>query len=147
MTEFEQQVLKTLNDIQARLAVIEVNTTKKKRVKKEASEATDTQKSIEQQFKEVMDYWNMKFKKSLKYSKCHRSPIVERLNEGFIIEDFKQVVCNKIDDPYFKDHPQFFMPKTLFGTKMDVYLNSGVIHDEEVKPIQSEMQFVDSGGL
>ncbi len=130
MTEFEQFMVNALNNIQERLSVIEANTTKKKRVVKKEPLIEDGKQIIEREFKEILDYWNMKFQKSLKYSKCHRAPIVDRIKEGFQVEDFKQVICNKMNDPYFNDHPQFFMPKTLFGTKMDVYLNGGVIKPE-----------------
>ncbi|GAG85663.1 unnamed protein product, partial [marine sediment metagenome] len=50
--------------------------------------------------------------------------ISERLNEGFTVDDMKKAVdikCSKwLDDPYMTS---YLRPETLFGTKMESYLN------------------------
>lgn len=131
MTEldmFMQHVESSLDDIVKKLDIVISNTTKKP---KKTGEKKQTDMLLETQFEEVLAYWNEKFGKNLKKSKCHRDPIIARLKEGFTVDEFKTVIGNKIDDPWFKKTPRYFLPSTLFGTKMDTYLNCGVCRDVE----------------
>ena len=47
-----------------------------------------------------------------------------RLKEGFTVEDCKQVVDGQKLDPYFLEHPKYFRPSTLFGSKFEGYLSA-----------------------
>jgi hypothetical protein len=50
--------------------------------------------------------------------------LLARFNEGYTLEDFKQVIDVKTEE--WKDNPEFFKylrPETLFGSKFDSYLN------------------------
>ena len=55
--------------------------------------------------------------------------IIARLNEGFAIEDFKQVIDNKcklwnhVPEGGHFDGRKYLRPSTLFGEKFDEYLN------------------------
>ena len=108
------------------IKTIEANTTKKPRVKKEA---TPEKIEFEEQFKAVIDMYNDELNKSLKYSKCHKTPIMARLRSGFVLEDFRKVINNKRHDEFFVKNPQYMMPQTLFGEKMDKYLACGKIEN------------------
>jgi len=147
MEEFDilrAEVMSALSEINEKIDMIIENTTKKKR---KPSDKKQEDMLLESQFEEVLEYWNKKFGKNLKKSKCHRDPILARLKEGFSVDEFKAVIANKIDDPWFKKTPRYFLPATLFGTKMDTYLNAGVCHDENEVVVQNELEFKDSGGL
>ena len=50
--------------------------------------------------------------------------MLARFNEGYTLEDFKQVIDIKTAE--WKDSPEFskyLRPETLFGSKFDGYLN------------------------
>ena len=50
--------------------------------------------------------------------------VVTRLKEGFTVEDCKQVIDGQKLDPYFLEHPKYFRPATLFGSKFEGYLSA-----------------------
>lgn len=76
-------------------------------------------------YKTVVDYLNQaidsKFKST---SEATKKLIKARHNEGFTLEDFKQVIDNKVAD-WKKDKKmaKFLRPQTLFGNKFEAYLN------------------------
>lgn len=47
-----------------------------------------------------------------------------RLKEGFTVEDCKAVIDGQKLDPYFLEHPKYFRPSTLFGSKFEGYLSA-----------------------
>ena len=95
-------------------------------------------------YKEIIDYLN--FKVNTKYkdtTKKTRSLIKSRFNEGFTLEDFKQVIDKKcVDWLRDKDMSRFLRPETLFGTKFESYLNQkeGKI---TTKDLANNMDFTD----
>jgi uncharacterized phage protein (TIGR02220 family) len=46
-----------------------------------------------------------------------------RMNEGFIIDDFKTVIDVKYDEWKNTDMEKYLRPETLFGNKFESYLN------------------------
>ncbi|MER2095106.1 MAG: conserved phage C-terminal domain-containing protein [Aerococcus urinaeequi] len=76
-------------------------------------------------FKLVVDYLNQQTGKQYKpSSKATQRLITARLNEGFSVEDFKQVIDNKVADWINdKKFSEYLRPETLFGTKFESYLN------------------------
>lgn len=73
----------------------------------------------------VIEYLNKTCSKNFSpKSKLNRDKITARLNEGFLLEDFKKVIEIKnrkwSGDPKMKD---FLRPETLFGNKFEAYLN------------------------
>ena len=78
-------------------------------------------------FKSVIDYLNIKTGKSYRLADTHKKLIRARYNEGYILEDFKKVIDNKVAD--WKDNKEFskyLQPSTLFGNKFDSYLNQEI---------------------
>lgn len=76
-------------------------------------------------YKEIIDYLNEKTDSSFKStSEVTKKLIKARCNEGFVIEDFKQVIDNKVAD-WKKDKKmsKFLRPQTLFSNKFEAYLN------------------------
>ena len=76
-------------------------------------------------YREIIDYLNQKTGKSFKHSAAgHRKAIKARWNDGYRPDEFKKVIDNKCGD-WLKDTKmvQYLQPSTLFGTKMDQYLN------------------------
>ena len=74
--------------------------------------------------KEVISYLNLKAKKNFKIdTTSHQKFIKARLKEGYVIEDFKKVVDIMVAKWKGTEYEQYLQPQTLFGNKMDNYLN------------------------
>lgn len=87
---------------------------------------------VEIPYKEIVDYLNLvcgtKYKSTTKKT---QDCIKARWNEGFRLDDFKQVINNKagewINDTKWS---KFLRPETLFGNKFEGYLNQA-----KIKPV------------
>lgn len=78
-------------------------------------------------YKEVIDYLNERTNQHYKSSTNKtRSLIKARLNEGFKLDDFKEVIDKMCIDWYGTDMQKYLRPETLFGTKFESYLNRQV---------------------
>ena len=74
--------------------------------------------------KEVISYLNLKAKKNFKVDTAsHQKFIKARLKEGYVLEDFKKVVDIMVAKLQVTEYEQYLQPQTLFGNKMDNYLN------------------------
>ena len=74
--------------------------------------------------KEVISYLNLKSKKNFKVNTAsHQKFIKARLKEGYVLEDFKKVVDIMVAKWKGTEYEQYLQPQTLFGNKMDNYLN------------------------
>ena len=75
-------------------------------------------------YKEIISYLNLKAKKNFKVNTAsHQKFIKARLKEGYVLEDFKKVVDVMVAKWKGTDYEQYLQPQTLFGNKMDNYLN------------------------
>lgn len=75
-------------------------------------------------YKDVIDYLNQQTGKHYKSTtKKNQTVIRARTDEGFTLDDFKQVVNNKVDEWKGTDMEKYLRPETLFGTKFEGYLN------------------------
>ena len=73
---------------------------------------------------EVISYLNLKAKKNFKVNTAsHQKFIKARLKEGYVLEDFKKVVDVMVTKWKGTEYEQYLQPQTLFGNKMDNYLN------------------------
>ena len=76
---------------------------------------------------EVISYLNLKAKKNFKVDTAsHQKFIKARLKEGYVLEDFKKVVDIMVTKWKGTDYEQYLQPQTLFGNKMDNYLNQPI---------------------
>jgi len=77
--------------------------------------------------KEVISYLNLKAKKNFKVDTAsHQKFIKARLKEGYVLEDFKKVVDIMVAKWQGTEYEQYLQPQTLFGNKMDNYLNQPI---------------------
>lgn len=75
--------------------------------------------------KEVISYLNLKAKKNFKVDTAsHHKFIKARIKEGYTLEDFKKVVDIMSAKWIGTEYEQYLQPQTLFGNKMDNYLNT-----------------------
>lgn len=79
-------------------------------------------------FKEIIEYLNEQTGKNYSHTaKGNKKFISARWNEGFRLDDFKQVIDNKVKDWLNnKEMNQYLRPQTLFNNKFDMYLNQYV---------------------
>lgn len=80
-------------------------------------------------YKNIVDYLNAKAKTAYRHTgKKTQSLIKARMNEGFVEEDFRKVIDNRVhawaDDP---EMVEYLRPETLFSNKFEGYLNAKVI--------------------
>lgn len=76
------------------------------------------------QCKEIIDYLNLKANTNYKYTTSKTQTLIKaRYNEGFIIDDFKRVIDNKVSEWKNTEMEKYLRPETLFGTKFESYLN------------------------
>ena len=78
--------------------------------------------------KEVVSYLNLKAKKNFKVDTAsHQKFIKARLKDGYVLEDFKKVVDIMVAKWKGTEYEQYLQPQTLFGNKMDNYLNQPML--------------------
>ena len=77
-----------------------------------------------EQAKEVIAYLNQATVSRYRPVGKNIQQVVTRLKEGFTVDDCKQVVDGQKLDPYFLEHPKYFRPSTLFGSKFESYLSA-----------------------
>lgn len=98
-------------------------------IDKELDIDIDKERDIVEQkipFSEIIDYLNLKASKKFKTTDKHKTLIRARWNEGQKLDDFKQVIDNKVHDaenPRDLFDAKYLQPSTLFGAKFDQYLN------------------------
>lgn len=74
--------------------------------------------------KEIINYLNLKTNSSYKYTtKATQQKINARLNEGYILDDFIDVIDKKYNEWIGTEFERYMNPDTLFGTKFEKYLN------------------------
>lgn len=66
-------------------------------------------------------------------NKAAKRTISARLNEGYTLEDFQKVIDIKVAEWTGTDYEKYLNPETLFGNKMDKYLNQPVQKPPEDK--------------
>lgn len=94
-------------------------------------------------YEEIVQYLNQKTGKNFKStSKATQRHIKARFTDGFVLDDFKQVIDNKCGD-WLRDRKmkEYLRPETLFGTKFESYLNSKTTTTKQTGP------YIDSCGL
>ncbi|CAM3512730.1 conserved phage C-terminal domain-containing protein [Erysipelothrix anatis] len=83
-------------------------------------------------FEEIVNYLNLRAGKRFKVTADVKSHVNARFNEGFTLQDFKDVIDKKclewINDSKMS---KYLQPSTLFGTKFQNYLNQEVTKNKQ----------------
>lgn len=101
---------------------------KKKEVrgkKEEVNKDHSTAKAERIPYKEIIDYLNEQTGRRYSHKAAKNQDLIKaRWNEGFRVDDFKQVIDTKVKD-WSNDSKmnQYLRPVTLFSNKFDDYLN------------------------
>ena len=86
-----------------------------------------------QEREEIINYLNEKSGKAYRPNSDKTKRLISaRLNEGFIVQDFKTVIDNKVSSWLGnKDMEKYLRPETLFGTKFEGYLNERRVNKQD----------------
>lgn len=88
--------------------------------------------NIDNKIVNIINYLNEKLGTKYKANtKATKSIIKARLDEGFTVEDFKKVIDKKVSQWKGTEMEQYLRPQTLFGTKMESYLNQNIVKEEK----------------
>jgi uncharacterized phage protein (TIGR02220 family) len=102
-------------------------TIKQKTKPKDRNENTNYDSDV---YEEIIQFLNQATGKNYKSkSVINKKFITQRLNDGFSIDDFKQVISVKSQNWLGTRMEQFLRPETLFSNKFESYLNENVITD------------------
>ena len=79
-------------------------------------------------YEDIINFLNQATGKNYKTnSVINRKFITQRLNDGFTIEDFRQVISVKSTNWLGSKMEQFLRPETLFSNKFESYLNENIV--------------------
>ena len=91
-------------------------------------------------YQEIIEFLNEKADRQYRHTtEKYRRKIRSRWQEGMKLQDFKDVVKIKVAE--WKGNPkmeEYLRPQTLFGTKMDWYLQAEVPEEKEDKIASSD---------
>lgn len=79
---------------------------------------------MQENIKCIIDYLNESIGSNYKYnSKQTIKDITARFKDGFVLDDFYDVIDKKVTEWFNTEMQQYLRPSTLFGTKFEQYLN------------------------
>lgn len=100
--------------------------------KKETFKDTDDDGLLSEISKKVIEHLNKTAGTNFRYtSKLNRSKINARLNEGYKLDDFIDVINKKHKEWQGTEFERYLCPETLFGNKFEKYLNQKEIVKKE----------------
>ena len=89
---------------------------------------TDKEDEFISLFRQIIDYLNLKANTRYKYtSEKYKKSIHARVEEGFTLNDFQEVIDKKCAEWVGTEWEKFLRPETLFGTKFEGYLNQKAV--------------------
>ena len=89
----------------------------------------------------IIDYLNSATSSNYRYqSKATQRLIKARLNDGFTVADFKEVIDKKVKEWKGTEMEKYLRPETLFGTKFESYLNQKEVVAKQTKYAFDYMQ-------
>ena len=82
---------------------------------------------ISDKIKQIVCYLNEKTGKHFRpTNKATVRCVKARLNEGYVVEDFKKVIDTKVSEWSDTEYDKYLNPETMFGNKFDKYLNQNL---------------------
>jgi len=88
------------------------------------NEKKDKKEESKKQIKEIVNYLNSKTNKNFRSTTAKTIKLIKaRLNEGYILGDFKKIIDIKTKEWLNSNFEKYLRPETLFGNKFEGYLN------------------------
>ena len=103
----------------------ETRAERNKNIKNEKNDKEDKKDIYISSIDDIFSYLNLRTGKHFTgRSEAQRKHIIARLKEGYTVEEFKQVIDNKVAAwGHSEKMAVYLRPETLFGTKFETYLN------------------------
>lgn len=100
---------------------------------------------LKENIKCIIDYLNDSIGSKYKYTtKGTIRDIKARLNEGYVLDDFYDVIDKKVKEWINTDMEQYLRPSTLFGNKFENYLNQKTYFNGKLKTSYSSKPTFDN---
>lgn len=81
--------------------------------------------------KQIIDYLNQKLGTRYRHgSDINKKYINARLNEGYTVDDFYEVIDKKCGEWKGTEREKYLRPETLFGNKFESYLNQKIVKEK-----------------
>lgn len=81
--------------------------------------------------KQIIEYLNQKLGTRYRHgSDINKKYINARLNEGYTVDDFCEVIDKKCDEWQGTEREKYLRPETLFGNKFESYLNQNIVKNK-----------------
>jgi len=96
---------------------------------------------MKKEIKDIVNYLNSKTNKNFRSKTKNAIKLIKaRLNEGYVIDDFKKVIDIKTKEWLNSDFEKYLRPITLFGSKFESYLNENKDRStiNKIKAIETE---------
>ncbi len=88
------------------------------------NEKKDKKEESKKQIKEIVNYLNSKANKKFRFTNANTIKLIKaRLNESYVIDDFKKIIDIKTKEWLNSNFEKYLRPITLFGSKFESYLN------------------------
>tara|TARA_R110002020_G_scaffold94031_1_gene226643 strand:+ start:366 stop:938 length:573 start_codon:yes stop_codon:yes gene_type:complete len=112
-------------------------------------EKSESDKELDNKVGEVMEYFNNTLLKHgkrgyKKDGKTSVSYIKKRLNEGYLVDELKDVIDTKVEWLKHDVYHKYFRPQTLFNEKFESYLNESNQPTKQSKTEQKNGEFADA---
>ena len=81
-------------------------------------------KHLQEIAENVINYLNQKTGKKFTTKPINAKPIVARIKDGYVLDDFHWVIDKKCHDWLGTNFQEYLRPDTLFGNKFETYINT-----------------------
>jgi uncharacterized phage protein (TIGR02220 family) len=124
-TNKNEQLKETIETPKEQVAIVAEPIVEKQKVARKKSQETSYPNEV---YEEIISFLNEATGKNYKNnSVINRKFITQRLNDGFTLEDFKQVISVKSMNWLGGKMEAFLRPETLFSNKFESYLNENAV--------------------
>ena len=105
------------------------------------------EKILKENIKCIIDYLNETANTKYKYNTKGTVKLIKaRFNEGYLLDDFYDVIDNKWKDWKKTEWQKYMRPETLFGNKFENYLNGKVFNGKPRTSYSSKPTFDNTAG-
>ena len=135
---YDKQIISNKLDIKQIKKETIINNIEKEQISKQ-------DKLLKENIKCIIDYLNDSIGSKYKYnSKGTISLIKARFKEGYVLDDFYDVIDKKVKEWKGTEFEQYLRPSTLFGNKFENYLNQKTYFNGKPKSIYSSKSTFDN---
>ena len=100
---------------------------------------------LKENIKCIIDYLNESIGSKYKYNTKNTISLIKaRFKDGYVLDDFYDVIDKKVKEWINTDMEKYLRPETLFGNKFENYLNQKVVFQGKIKSSYSSKSTFDN---